>query len=142
MTEEQKKDWVVPVAVGVGVAGAATGLYLYLKGPKGAQAGGKVKATFGFNYNGAGGTYILQVSFGNKIFDSPFFDHVEGLTFTKQVLLAEAKAYTIDMVMTLPLGTTPNVYDAEALIRTPDMETFKYLVKSVTENALTVIESK
>lgn len=138
------KDWVTPVALVGGAIMLGAGAYLVLKKPSVIRSGDKIKANFKFKYAGSGGVYVLQVSFGNKIFDTPVFDHVEGLTFTKEINLTEAKDYVIDLIMALPMGVTPNVYDAEALIAAPPLSRnilgqFDYLVKSVTEGALKVV---
>lgn len=132
---KEKKDWLPIVAVGAGVVGVGVGLYLYLK-KKGVAAGSKLKAHFTFDYSGAGGTYLLQVSLGHiRAF---IFDHVEGLTWTLEVELPSPKSYEFDVIFTLPEGLAAGSYDGEALIRTSEMDWLEYFVKVETKGAIIV----
>ncbi len=135
---KEKKDWLPIVAVGTGVVGVGIGLYLYLRKPAGFKAGSVVKAHYTFDYLGSGGTYVIQTSFGHVVIVSPWFDHI--FTFTQEIELPSSDSYTFDLDCKIPVGTSPGVYDAESLIRTPEMGQFDYLIKVVTQSAIKVIE--
>lgn len=137
---KEKKDWLPVVAVGAGVVGAGVGLYLFLKKPAGWKPGSVIKAHYTFDYLGSGGTYVIQTSFGHVIIVSPWFNHIEGLIFTQEIELPSPDSYTFDLDCKLPIGTSPGVYDAESLIRTPEMDQFNYLIKVVTQSAIRVTE--
>ncbi len=132
---ESNKDLVPTVAVAVGAAALIGGAYYFAKKPGGVDPGDSFKVKFSFTYLGVGGDYVLQVSLG-RIW--PFiFDHVEGLTWEKQVTLIPGKA-EFEMECELPQGTDPKTYDGEALIRTPEMGRFDSLVKVTTQGAIVV----
>lgn len=135
---KEKKDWVPAAAVVIGGAGLALGLYLFLR-KKGVSPGTKMNAHFTFDYSGNGGPYLLQVSLGHIRF--LYFDHVEGLTWTQEVeLTPEPASYAFDVVFTLPDGMTAGTYDAEALIRTSEMDWLDYFLKCETKSAVIVSE--
>ncbi len=136
--EERKVDLVPVLAVGVGAVAVGLGLYFYTKKPPGVEPGGEIRCHFKFDYLGEGGTYVLQVSLGHQYV--VVFDHVEGLTFYKEIELPGPDTYEEDLDFDLPIGTEPDIYDAEALIRTPEMHWLDYLIKKVTKGAITVRE--
>lgn len=137
---KEKRDWVPVAAVGVGVAAVGVGLYLYTRKPPGVDPGGAIRARFKFDYLGDGGTYVLQVSLGHVRVVEPWFDHIEGMTWYREVELPGPDTYEEDLDFEIPIGTTPATYDAEALIRTPEMDWLDYLIKKVTKGAVTVRE--
>ena len=144
VTPETKggSDWVMPVALGAGVLGVGFGLYMYLKKPAGSvPQGSDAVANFKFNYQGEGGDYILQVSLG-KVTVLGTFDHVEGMTWTKNINLTESKEYAFSVLLDLPNAVTPGTYDAEALIRLPGSDWLDYVEggKLVTKSALLITE--
>ena len=138
--EEKKTDWLVPAAIVLGGAGMAAGLYFYMKKPSGLDPGDILVARFTFKYKGEGGTYVLQVSLGNILIEQ-WFDHIDGLTWTKNIGIPRAGTYTGDLECPLPAALAPKVYDAEALIRRPDMSAFDYLIKRVQADAVNVRKS-
>jgi hypothetical protein len=138
-----KTDVVVPIALVAAAAGIGFGLYMYYKKPAGTvPQGSDAKAVFNFTYHGEGGDYILQVSLGSVLIADPWFDHVEGMTWTKEVNLPEAGEYSLEVVLDLTDAVAVGTYDAEALIRLPGSDWLEYLEggKAVTKNALTVTE--
>jgi hypothetical protein len=136
----KKKDWVTPVALVGGGSMLLVGAYMILKKPAGVKPGGEIKAVFSFNYGAEGGIYVFQVSFGHVRIMEPFFDHIEGMTFTQVKTLEAAGHYDVEVICKLPEATMSKEYDAEALIRTPDMDEYDYLVKIVTKDAIRVVE--
>jgi len=141
MQEVKEKVDVVPVlAVGLGAAALGLGLYFYTKKPAGVEPGGTIRCHFKFDYLGEGGTYVLQVSLGHVRVVEPWFDHIAGLTKGKEIELLGPDTYEEDLDFDIPIGTTPATYDAEALIRTPEMDWLDYLIKKVTKGAITVRE--
>lgn len=143
---KKKKDIVTPIAVTVGSAALVTGLYFYMKKPKGVDPGDTIMAMFVFDYAGEGGDYILQVSLGHIRIMEPFFDHVEGLTWELEIKLPvpeePPQKWEFGLLCPLPAATSSGTYDAEALIRTPGMDWLDYLkgTKMVTKNAVKVRE--
>ncbi len=145
MTEEKNKtDWgtVAGLAAGVG----ALGLGAWLMSRKtGAHPGDEITAKFNSEYYGKGGIYTIQVSLGN-ILVSNWFDHVEGLTWSKNITIPTPAQLPVkvseDLLFTLPLATKAQAYDAECLIRTPAMSEFDYLAKVLISKALKVVEVK
>jgi len=136
-TQGKKKDWVTPVAVVGGGAVLVVGaVLLFKKGPH-VPPGGVIEATFKYKYNGDQGDYVLQVSLGH-VRIGEWFDHIEGLTWTKEINLTEAGAYEEELECPLPEGIAEKTYDAEALIRTPEMSEFDYIVKLVAKSAIVV----
>jgi len=134
---EKKKDWLTPVAVGGGALMLGVGLFLFLR-KKGVAAGSQIKAHFVFDYSGAGGDYLLQVSLGHvRTF---IFDHIEGATWTQDISLPGPGAYEFDVLFTLPEFIKAGTYDAEALIRTEEMDWLEYYVKAVNKSAVIVAE--
>lgn len=133
--EAEKVNWVKVAGVGVGALGIAGGLYLFLRKPPGFDPGDTVTCHFSFEYLGTGGTYVLQVYFGSTIIGG-LFNHVFGCA--DEVLLPATGVYEHDLLCKIPLGTKAQKYDAEALIRRPDMAEFDYLIKRVTDGAITV----
>lgn len=133
---EKKKDIFPALAITAGIAAAGVGLYLYMKKP-GLPPGGTIRCHFTFDYVGEGGTYVLQVWFGDN-FPGQWFIHVFGCTM--QVTLPGPGTYEYDLLCDIPLGTKAQTYDAEALIRTPDMAEFDYLAKDVQDGVIEVIE--
>ena len=131
----QKRDWVAPVAVIGGGGMLGVGLWFFLR-KKGVAAGSDIKAHFAFEYSGAGGAYLLQISLGHvRTF---FFDHIEGATWTHEVELTGPGDYEFDVIFSLPDFISPGTYDAEALIRTDTMHWLDYYVKAVNKSAVKV----
>uniref|UniRef100_A0A6M3X4Y2 Uncharacterized protein n=2 Tax=viral metagenome TaxID=1070528 RepID=A0A6M3X4Y2_9ZZZZ len=134
---EKKKDWLTPVAVVGGAGLLGVGLFLFLR-KKGVAAGSQIKAHFVFDYTGAGGDYLLQVSLGHvRTF---IFDHIEGATWTMDISLPGPGAYEYDFLFTLPEFIKAGTYDAEALIRTEEMDWLEYYIKAVSKSAVIVAE--
>lgn len=117
---QEKKDWVTPLAIVVGVGGVATGLYFVLKKPPGVSPGESFKVSFSFDYLGSGGTYVLQVHLG-RLYTGGIFDHIEGLGWSKTVNLPGPDSYDFPFNCPLPMGTDPKTYDGEAGIRLPNI---------------------
>ena len=113
------------------------GAYFIFKKPPGISPGGGVKCHFAFDYSGAGGPYVLQVWFGSD-FPAQWFVHVFGCTM--EVVLPGPGKYAFDLICAIPLGTDAKKYDAEALIRTPEMSEFDYLIKRVSDGVIEVRE--
>lgn len=137
LKEEKKADWLPVVAIGLGAVGVGAGLYFWAKKPKGVDPGSSFIARFKFDYLGQGGIYVIQLSLGNILIGN-WFDHVEGLTWSNEITLPGLAAYTKDLICKLPEGLTPQKFDAEALIRTPTMSTFDYLIKVVIKDFIEV----
>ncbi len=138
--EKSKSDWVLPVALIGGVAAVGAGLIFYLHKP-GIPPGSNIKALFKFSYSGQGGKYILQVSLGHVRI---VFDHIEGMTWSKEVTLNESKEYEIPLEFKLAEAASPGPYDAEALIRLPGSDWLDYVPggKLVTKSAILISEVK
>jgi len=117
MVPVKEKDWITPVAVVGGAGLLAAGIWMFTKKPPGTPGGTSFTAHFTFDYNGDGGSYIIQVSLGSVIVASPWFDHVEGLTWQQQINLPSPGPYEFDLECDLPLAATPGVYDTESGIR-------------------------
>jgi hypothetical protein len=139
---KEKKDWIPLVAVGVGGAGLAFGLWFFLKKPPGIDPGDSFTAKFSAVYAGEPGTpYVIQVSFGTKWPLVPVFDREETIpVYTQEVIPQTTGQQHWDMECVLPETAKPHQYDAEALIRTPEMGDRDYLVKVYKEAAITVRE--
>ena len=135
--EEKKADWLPVVAIGLGAAGVGAGIYFWAKKPKGVDQGATFIARFKFDYLGQGGIYVIQLSLGNILIGN-WFDHVEGLTWSNEIILAGPATYTKDLTCKLPEALAPQKFDAEALIRTPTMSTFDYLIKVVIKDFIEV----
>ncbi len=135
--QTEQKDWIPPVAIGLGAVGLIGGYILYTRRPRGVDPGDTVIARFRFDYLGAGGAYVLQASFG-RLYFGKIFDHVEGLTWETTVALPEPGSYQFDLECPLPQGIETRKYDAEALIRTPDMGQFDSLLKLYSAGAIIV----
>jgi len=134
----KQKDWITPVAVVGGGALLAVGAFLVLKKPTGISPGGTFEAKFIVNYGEAGGTYIFQVALGS-IRMAEWFDHAEGLQWIQEVQLTEpTEGFELTIECDIPEATPERTYDAEALIRRPDMGQYDYLVKHVTRGAINV----
>jgi len=145
ITPEKKggTDWVVPVALVGGGAALGVGLWFYMKKPQGIDQGDDAVAKFKFHYEGASGQYILQVSLGHvRDIGVQLFDHIEGLTWTKEVELPESGEYEFTIPMDLPAAITPGIYDGEALIRLPGSDWLDYVTggKLVTKSVITIRE--
>ena len=134
---KEKKDWITPVAIVGGAGMLGVGLWFFMS-KKGVAAGSDIKARFTFEYTGAGGDYLLQVSLGHvRTF---IFDHIEGATWTQEVALEGPGEYEFDVTFALPDFIDPGTYDAEALIRTDTMDWLEYFVKAVNKSAVIVAE--
>jgi len=141
MPETKKRDIVTPIAVTAGAVAVGTGIYFYMKKPKGVDPGETFTVQFAFAYNGDGGDYFLQVSLGHVRIMEPFFDHIEGLTWTLEIQLPPGpQDWEFIVPCKLPLAVATKVYDGETLIRTPDMDWLDYIedTKIVTRGAITV----
>ena len=134
---EKERDWVPAVAVGVGAVGIGAGIYLFTRKPKGVDPGDTLLARFVFNYRGEGGTFIIQVSLGNILLGG-WFDHIDGLTWTREIALPESGAYEEDLECPLPAALTAQKFDAEATIRSTGMDWLDYIVKVVAKDAVEV----
>ena len=95
-----------------------------------------VRAHFKFDYLGEGGAYTLQNSFGHIVGD--IFDHVLEMTWSEDVNIPTPGTYEMNVDCQIPIGAPPKPYDAEALIRTPEMHQLDYLIKKITSEAITV----
>jgi len=135
MVAIRRIDPVTAIAVVGGTVAVGAGLWFLLKKPPGVSPGETIAAHFKFDYSGEGGAYVLQVYFGSSLVGG-WFNHVFG--FTMDVELPSPGTYEFDMMCVIPLGTKAQKYDAEALIRTPDMAEFDYLIKKVTDGAIEV----
>lgn len=131
----EKTDILTPVAIVGGVAAIGFGTWWLMKKGAGVSPGESLFAHFKFDYEGAGGTYVLQVYFGHSLVGA-WFDHVWGCSM--EVTLDRSDTYEFDLLCDIPEGTKAGKYDAEALIRTPEMDEFTYFVKHITEGAITV----
>jgi len=139
MIGQQGSSLLKPLAIGVGVLGLAAGVYFYMKKAPGVAAGSVLMARFKFTYSGKGGTYVIQASLGTQDVVFQFiFNHVEGLTWSREIQLTDANTYTEELECPIPMGAKQKAYDAEALIRTPSMKEFEYLIKKNTRNAVKV----
>jgi len=139
--EEKASNWLLPAAVIVGGTGIAVGLYFYMRKPPGVDPGDKVRAHFGFGYQGNGGSYILLVRFGyhriSGLFD--WFDPEEGLLFSKQISLPGSDSYEFDVDCVIPDGTPDRSYDAEASILSLDMQPGQdWILRVFKDKAITV----
>lgn len=134
-----KRDWVPAVAIVLGGGALALGLYFYTKKPPGVSPADIIRARFTFDYLGGGGTYVIQVSFG-RIYPFGIFDHVQGLTWEREIELPGPDKYVEDLDCELAMAIEPGSYDAEALIRTPEMDPFQYIIKFLTQEAINVRE--
>lgn len=128
MVPGKKRDWVPAVAIVGGGGLLALGLFLFLKKPAGITPGGSFTAHFTFDYTDVGGTYILQVSLGHIRIVSPFFDHVEGLTWDTEIELPGPDAYEFDLVCDLPIAASPGSYDGEAGVRLPGADWLDFII--------------
>jgi hypothetical protein len=142
-TRKKDRDIVTPIAVTAGAVAVGAGLYFYMKKPKGVDPGDVIMASFSFDYYGNGGSYILQVSLGNLIVGG-WFDHVEGLTWTLDIMLPKPEEvyqrWTFNVPCPLPQAVEPGTYDAEAMIKLPGMGDYDYIdgTKVLTENAINI----
>jgi len=141
---EKKGNLATPIILSSGVAIAGVGLYLYMRKPKGADPGDTITTLFAFNYFGEGGDYILQVNFGHIRVITPFFDHVEGLTWELEISLPVPEElparWEFGVLCPLPEATSSGTYDVEATIRKPGMDKRDYLngAKVVVKNFINV----
>lgn len=138
--QKEKRDWVVPAAVVGGTVAVGAGLYFYMKKPKGLDQGDVLLARLRFVYLGDAGTFVMQVSLGSVVVGD-FFNHIEGLTWSRELDLPGPEEYTEDLECPLPEAIKARTYDAEALIRRPDMAPFTYLIKDVRKRVITVREA-
>ena len=146
MAPKEKRDWLVPAAMGLGGAGIVAGLYFYTKKPAGFDVGDSVRCRFTFKYEGQPGivTRVIQLFFGDRIstliipdwFDRYWGDEIE-------VVLDGPGSYEFDLVVVIPsYATTNQKYDAEALIRFPGAEIRgEYLAKIIQDDAIYVRKS-
>lgn len=128
-------DWVTPVAIAGGVAAIGLGAYLMFR-KKGAEPGDDITAKFNFTYEGDGGSYIFQVALGATIVGSWFDRHY---TFEQEIYVSPGDT-TAEFTFTLPESMNSNTYDAECIIRTPDMGDRDYLIKVVKDSELKVVK--
>jgi len=123
----------------VGVIGF--GIYSVIKGKKPEETV-PVRAHFKFDYLGdptrKGGTYTLQNRFGHIVEEHPYFDYLPGMIWSEDVNIPTPGTYEMNVDCEVPIGTPPKPYDAEALIRTPEMHQLDYLIKKITSEAITV----
>ena len=149
---ESKRDTTTPIVLAGAIGAMGLGAWLMFR-PKGPKPGDKIIATFGFDYHGDGGLYILQVSLG-KIWPLGIFDHLEGMTWHREMTLSildeESNElerpihFKEELEFQLPAGTKPQRYDAEVGIRVPGSEEFDFVEGGVLKikGALLVEELK
>jgi hypothetical protein len=142
MSERGKVNWGTVAAVGIGGAALGAGLYFFTRKPAGLDPGDNVKCNFSFDYSSPypdeTRIYVLQVYFGDKIVGG-FFNRSFGDIL--EVELTESDHYEFDLITHIPEGAqTKKNYDAEALIRTPEMDEDSYFVKVIKEKAIYVRE--
>jgi hypothetical protein len=139
---KEKKDWIPALAIGGGGLALGFGLWFFLKKPPGIDPGDSFMARFTAVYSGEPGIpYVLQISFGTKWPLVPVFDREETMPLcTMEVIPETTGPQQWDMTCEIPETAKPHQYDAEALIRTPDMGDRDYLVKVYKEAAITVRE--
>ena len=122
------KDYVTPIAIIGGLGLAAAGLYYYSRKPPGVDPGGTVFTTVTFAYTGAPIAVVVQVSFG-RVLVGPLFEHYDSMIWVEPYYIALGGSHEVKVACKLP-DDPPSVlggYDAEILIRTPDMPQFTYL---------------
>ena len=138
---KKKKDILTPVILGVGAAGMGLGLFLFMKKPAGASPGDKFTARFEVDYAGQPDLpYIVQIALGTKWPGVPIFDREENLLWEAEFQVTDATHYTWDLICELPDTTPDRIYDAEALIRTPEMGDREYLIKVISEDVIKVLK--
>jgi len=141
---KEKKDWLPVAAIGIGGAGLALGLYLYMRKPAGVSPGGKVRAHFSFDYLGEGGDYVLLVRFGYHHLSGliDWFDPEEGMDrYMLEVSLPGPDTYEFDVDCQIPDGAPARTYDAEGSILAPEMEPGQeWILRVFTDKAITVRE--
>ncbi len=130
------------VAIVIGGAGVATGLYFWMKKPPGVDPGDTIRAHFTFDYLGSGGSYILLVRFGYHRISGliDWFDPEEGLDrFTKLVNLTGPQAYKFDVDCKLPDAAPSRDYDAEGSVLSVDMQPGQdWILRVFKDKAITV----
>lgn len=149
---ETKTDYTTPIIL-VGAAGMlGLGAWLMFR-PKGAKAGDFITATFGFDYYGDGGVYILQISLGT-IWPFGIFEHIEGMTWWRNMELSilddegseleRPIHFKEELEFQLPAAARAKRYDAEAGIRMLGSKEFDFIENAVVkiEGALLVEEKK
>ena len=143
---ESKKDYTQALVVAGAIGTLGLGAWLMFR-PKGAKGGDRITATFAFDYNGNGGTYILEVSLGKiwpEILGIGGFDHLDGMTWRREMELTEPGHYKEEIEFELPLATNPQTYDAEAGIRLLGSAQFDFVENGTVliKGALLVEEKK
>jgi hypothetical protein len=140
-TYSGNKDWLTPLAFLGGGAALIVGGYYILHKP-GLKPGQDGLAKFSFAYAGPPMDVILQISLG-KVTLVGNFDHVEGLTWSKQVNLPQPGNYKFDILLPMTDSISSGNYDAEALVRAPGSDWLEYLPggKYITKNAFIIQES-
>ena len=150
---ETKRDYTTPIVL-VGAAGMlGLGAWLMFR-PKGAKAGDVITATFEFDYYGNGGVYILQLSLGEISWFFGIFDHIEGMTWWRNMELSilddagneleRPIHFKEELEFQLPAAAKPKRYDAEAGIRMLGSDQFDFIENAVIEvkGALLIEEKK
>ena len=141
MAEKEKRDWIPAVAVGVGGAGIALGLWLYLRKPPGIVPGDEFTAVFHFDYVGAGGPYYLQVRLGrHHTIPTNWFTAEAGLIWTLDVNLPVAGTYEFEIICRIPDAARPNEYDAEASIHAIGSDSSDYIIRVFKDRVIKVLE--
>ena len=140
MTQQAKtkRDIFPTLAITAGIVAGGVGLYLYMKKPPGVSPGEAINAGFSFDYVDSGGTYVLQVYFIRYDFLGFTYKRIWGRS--EQIELPGPGSYGFDLIIPTPLGIPPDIYGAEALIRTPWMEEFDYIKRLITNGAIKVRE--
>ncbi len=126
-----QRDTGTIIAVGAGALTLGVGIFFLTKKPKGVDPGDTMIARFTFDYLGAGGTFVTEISIGtlHSIGPIDIFDHITGLTWSKEVELPGPNSYVEDLVFRLPDALEDRKWDTEALIRTPDMDEHDCIVR-------------
>lgn len=121
---KEKKDWLTPVALTLGVAGAGVGLWFLLH-KKAFTTGDKIDCLFKFEHAGPGGDFIFRVIMGHTIGEPPlgWFDEMAETRqeFTMPITpSADFQKKEVKVTYQVPDVLAKDKYDVEASIRWPD----------------------
>lgn len=123
MTTEKKKDYVTPVAIGLGVAGLAAGIYFVTKKPAGVDPGEQIRAIVKFDYEGPTDTvpYIISIRFGRNVLGI-FVPEVSLGTWQQDIELPGPGKYDFEIPIDVPPDAKAGKWRAELMIRYPEQE--------------------
>lgn len=112
------------VAVGLGVAGVAAGLFIYFRKPA-FGAGDKVYCVFKYQHAGPGDAFRARVVMGHTVGSPPFgyFDEMDETMqeFDIEVPASDELEDIKNLVIyEVPEALNPDKYDLEASLRNPD----------------------